>query len=82
MSDTETVARILCRGYNEHVKAHGPDTDGARAERDALTVIKDGVIYEVTIVPSGIWRGGGYEMRRACGHLNCTDPEHLVVQEG
>lgn len=76
-STAADVARRLCRGYNEWIKEHGPDTDGARAEASTLTVVYDGQRYDVTIAPHF---GPDAEMHRICGLLNCTDPEHLVLR--
>lgn len=76
-STVADVARRLCRGYNEWIKEHGPDADGARAEGESLTVVYDGQRYDVTV---SAHFGPDAEVHRTCGLLNCTDPAHLVVR--
>jgi hypothetical protein len=54
--DTETVARILCRGFNEHILLHGPDGDSAdevAETRDGhrLVVTRGGKRYFVLVEP-------------------------------
>ena len=84
-STAADVARLLCRGYNEWIKEHGPDTDGAKAEGQTLTVVHGGEIYRLEVTPGLMLRlpgeSGRVEMHRTCGLLNCTDPEHLVLRK-
>lgn len=79
--DPVTVAGLLARGFNEWIQAHGPDTDGARAEAGQLVVVHDGVEYDVTISHGGGDLAPGYRtvVHRSCGLLNCTDPDHLTL---
>jgi len=53
-AETEVIARILARGFNAHIRDHGPDGDFADApmEVDAgydLIVIRGGVPYGVRV---------------------------------
>jgi hypothetical protein len=52
------TARILARGYTEHVRLHGPDGDGGPVtmtfETEAgggFTVEREGHLYDVTVTP-------------------------------
>jgi len=52
--ETETVARILARGYNQHVQDHGPDSSAAgeaveTADGHGLLVVRDGAEYAVRV---------------------------------
>ena len=78
-STAADVARRLCRGYNEWIKEHGPDAEGARAEGESLTVVYDGREYDVSITPRYMTDGYRFWVHRTCGLLNCTDLDHLVV---
>lgn len=79
--DPETVARILCRAYNEWTNTHGPDTDGARAEGGQLVIVHDGTEYDITITHGGDDLPAGYRtiVHRSCGLPDCTDPAHLFL---
>jgi len=51
---TETVARILARGYNQHIQDHGPDSSAAgevaqTADGHGLLVVRDGAEYAVRV---------------------------------
>lgn len=44
--DTETTARLLARGFNQHIRDHGPDGDAAVAYEDgSLIVRRGGILY-------------------------------------
>jgi hypothetical protein len=77
-----TVARLLARGFNEHVKAHGPDGDGARPlDERFLSLVYDGQVYVVAVTPGpDLADGQRAEMHRTCGLLDCTDEKHLVLR--
>ena len=52
--ETETVARILARGYNQHTQDHGPYTSAAgeptqTADGHGLLVVRDGAEYAVRV---------------------------------
>ena len=52
--ETETVARILARGYNRHTQDHGPDSSAAgevaqTADGHGLLVVRDGAEYAVRV---------------------------------
>jgi len=52
--ETETVARILARGYNQHIRDHGPDSSAAgeateTADGHGLLVVRDGAEYAVRV---------------------------------
>jgi hypothetical protein len=52
--ETETVARILARGYNQHIRLHGPDSSAAgeaieMADGHGLLVVRDGAEYAVRV---------------------------------
>jgi hypothetical protein len=52
--ETETVARILARGYNRHIQDHGPDSSAAgeaieMADGHGLLVVRDGAEYAVRV---------------------------------
>ena len=52
--ETETVARILARGYNRHTQDHGPDGSAAgevtqTADGHGLLVVRDGAEYAVRV---------------------------------
>jgi len=54
--ETETIARLLARGFNEHIRLHGPDGDhaGEAAETGgghSLVVTRDGAQYAVRVEP-------------------------------
>jgi hypothetical protein len=51
---TETVARLLVRGYNRHIKDHGPDSSHAgevaeTAGGHGFTVSRDGAHFTVRV---------------------------------
>ena len=50
-TESEVIAALMARGYNEHVKAHGPDGDGADANGTALVVHVDGKDYAARVTP-------------------------------
>ena len=41
-TESETIAALMARGYNEHLRLHGPDGDGATANGTAVVVERDG----------------------------------------
>jgi hypothetical protein len=52
------TARILARGYTEHVRLHGPDGDGGPVTMTfetetggGFTVEREGHLYDVTVTP-------------------------------
>ena len=50
-----TVARVLARGYGEHIRLHGPDADGVEGDFETMTgagliVRRGGQRYVVTVV--------------------------------
>lgn len=52
--ETETVARLLARGYNRHIKDHGPDGDYAgevteTSDGHGLIVSRDGAEFAVRV---------------------------------
>jgi len=52
--ETETVARILARGYNRHIADCGPDSSAAgeaieMADGHGLLVVRDGAEYAVRV---------------------------------
>jgi hypothetical protein len=53
--ETETIARLLARGFNEHIRLHGPDGDHAEAAEagggHSLVVTRDGAQYAVRVEP-------------------------------
>jgi hypothetical protein len=54
-AETETIARILANGFNEHIRRHGPDGDhaGEAVEDgdgfDGLIVMRQGAQYAVRV---------------------------------
>lgn len=49
-AETETIARILARGFNEHIRLHGPDGDHAdEAAGSGIIVVRRGVRYGVKV---------------------------------
>jgi hypothetical protein len=53
-TETETITRILARGFNEHIRLHGPDGDSAgetveTARGHALAVYRHGVEYLIRV---------------------------------
>jgi hypothetical protein len=77
----DVAAGLLARSFQEWIKAHGPDTDGALPGEDGrFFVVHEGDLYEVNVtlreetpqgMPAVLWR--------ECGILNCTDTRHLRV---
>ena len=52
--ETETVARILARGYNRHIADCGPDSSAAgeaieMADGHGLLVVRDGAEYAIRV---------------------------------
>jgi hypothetical protein len=55
---TETVAALCARGYNEHIRLHGPDDSYAGEPvptRDGMgfVVVRDGQEFLVYVKPTG-----------------------------
>ena len=51
---TEIVARIMARGFNEHIRLHGPDSSAAgevtqTSDGHGLLVVRDGAEYAVRV---------------------------------
>jgi hypothetical protein len=77
----DVAAGLLARGFQEWIKEHGPDTDGALPGEDGrFFMVHEGDLYEVNVtlreetpenMPAVLWR--------ECGILNCTDTRHLRV---
>ena len=52
--ETETIARILARGFNEHIRLHGPDGDYAgeaveTGDGHGIVVTRQGAAYGVRV---------------------------------
>ncbi len=50
-TESETIARVMARGYNEHIRLHGPDGDGADANGTALVVHRGDKEYAARVSP-------------------------------
>ena len=79
--ETETVARILARGYNRHTQDHGPDGSAAgevtqTADGHGLLVVRDGAEYAVRV--SG---AKPFEVRRDDRGFQRGDRVRLVAGE-
>ena len=85
-TESETIAALMARGYNEHLRLHGPDGDGATANGTAVVVERDGEEYAARFTPmnheeeqlSG--RGSLLEQRAERRAWQCADDAASVLR--
>ncbi len=85
-TESETIAALMARGYNEHIRLHGPDGSTADANGTALVVERDGKEYAARIIPlksddeplSG--RGSLLEQRAERRAWQCADDAASVLR--
>ena len=50
-TESETIAAVMARGYNEHIRLYGPDGSAATANGTALVVNRGGNEYAARVSP-------------------------------